>query len=86
MGAFLVLYPRARILTLVFIIIFITTIDIPAALLLLYWFAIQLFSGIFSLGSIADAQSVAWFAHVGGFLAGVLLLRTFVRKRPRYGY
>ncbi len=86
MGAFLVLYPRARIVTLVFIIIFITTIDIPAVFLLLYWFLIQLVSGVSSFGGMAEAQNVAWFAHVGGFLAGVLLLRLFASRPVRYGY
>ena len=74
MGAYLVKFPRARILTLVFIIVFFTTLDIPAAFLLLYWFALQFVTG---LGSIGDSQvsqgDVAWFAHVGGFVAGMLL-------------
>ena len=67
MGAYLIKFPRAHIVTLVFIFIFITTIDIPAAFLLLYWFAIQFFSGVGSVGySAASSGDVAWFAHVGG--------------------
>lgn len=88
MGAYLVKFPRARIITLVFIIIFITTVDIPAAFLLLYWFAIQFFSGVGSIGySQASNGGVAFFAHVGGFLAGmglVLLLPTKQRFRRWY--
>jgi membrane associated rhomboid family serine protease len=86
MGAYLIKFPRARIVTLVFIVIFITTLDIPAAFLLLYWFAIQFFSGVGTVG--ADAASnggVAWFAHVGGFIAGmllVMLMPTQQRARP----
>lgn len=86
MGAFLLLYPRARVVTLIFIIIFITTIELPAAVMLVYWFAIQLLSGLTSFGNINSTGGVAWFAHVGGFLAGILLLKLFQNKRPRYSY
>jgi membrane associated rhomboid family serine protease len=75
MGAYLIKFPRAYIRTLVFIVIFITTIDVPAFVLLLYWFAIQFFSGIGSVGYSAESSGgVAWFAHVGGFLAGMALM------------
>jgi membrane associated rhomboid family serine protease len=84
MGAYLLKFPRARILTLVFIIFFVTTFEIPAVILLGYWFIIQLFSG---LGSIAQTNlsggGVAWFAHVGGFLAGMLLVKV-MGTRERY--
>jgi membrane associated rhomboid family serine protease len=86
MGAYLIKFPRAHIRTLVFIFIFITTVDIPAAFLLLYWFAIQFFSGVGSVGySSASSGDVAWFAHVGGFLAGmglIMLMQTKQRARP----
>jgi membrane associated rhomboid family serine protease len=88
MGAYLVKFPSARIVTLVFIFFFITTLDIPAAFLLGYWFLIQFFSGI---GSVGESQishgDVAWFAHVGGFLAGIALvwmMPTRQRYRPWY--
>src|SRR5579863_10536543 len=75
MGAYLIKFPRAHIVTLVFIVIFITTVDIPAMFLLLYWFAIQFFSGVGSVGYSASSNGdVAWFAHVGGFVAGMLLV------------
>jgi membrane associated rhomboid family serine protease len=75
MGAYLIKFPRAHIVTLVFIIVFITTVDIPAMFLLLYWFAIQFFSGVGSVGYSASSNGdVAWFAHVGGFVAGMLLV------------
>jgi membrane associated rhomboid family serine protease len=86
MGAFLILYPRSRVVTLVFIIVFITTIELPAAFMLIYWFAIQLLSGLASFSSFTDQGGVAWFAHVGGFLAGILLVRLFITARPRYSY
>ena len=88
MGAYLIKFPRARIVTLVPIFVFITTMEIPAAILLVYWFGIQFFSGI---GSLATADytggGVAWFAHVGGFLTGLLLIRVFpVRRRWKPWY
>jgi membrane associated rhomboid family serine protease len=86
MGAFVLIYPRVRVVTLVFIVIFITTIELPAALMLLYWFAIQLLSGLGSLSQVTQAQGIAWFAHVGGFLAGIVLVRFFSGNRPRYSY
>jgi membrane associated rhomboid family serine protease len=86
MGAYLIKFPRAYIRTLVFIVIFITTIDVPAAFLLLYWFAIQFFSGVGSVGYSATSNGdVAWFAHVGGFIAGMVLVKlipTQQRARP----
>ncbi len=86
MGAFVLIYPRARVVTLIFIVFFITTIEIPAAFMLLYWFAIQLVSGLMSFSSFTDQGGVAWFAHVGGFLAGILFVRLFVGNRPRFSY
>jgi membrane associated rhomboid family serine protease len=85
MGAFLVLYPRVRVNTLIFIVFFVTTVEIPAAFMLIYWFVIQLVSGLFSSGSFNDSGGTAWFAHVGGFLAGLLLIRLFPNTR-RYFY
>jgi membrane associated rhomboid family serine protease len=88
MGAYLVKFPRAHIVTLVFIIIFLTTVDLPAAFLLLYWFAIQFFNGVGSVGySQASSGDVAWFAHVGGFITGMgLMLILPVRQRARPWY
>jgi membrane associated rhomboid family serine protease len=68
MGAYLVLYPRARILTLVLIFL----VPIPAVFILVYWFLLQLLSGVSTLGAAASG-GVAWWAHIGGFLMGVLL-------------
>lgn len=86
MGAFLLLYPRARVVTLIFIVFIITTAELPAAFMLLYWFALQLLSGLASFQSFTNAGGIAWFAHVGGFLAGMLLIRIFSGNRPRYSY
>jgi len=88
MGAYLIKFPRAHVVTLVFIIIFLTTVDLPAAFLLLYWFAIQFFNGVGSVGySQASSGDVAWFAHVGGFLTGMgLMLIMPTKQRVRSWY
>ncbi|NNF39070.1 MAG: rhomboid family intramembrane serine protease [Gemmatimonadetes bacterium] len=81
MGAYLVLFPRARVKTLLVLIVFFTVIELPAFVYLLYWLALQLFS------SAAGASSgVAFWAHIGGFLAGALLVPLFRRRRPPDGW
>ena len=73
MGAYMVLYPRVRILTLVFFYL----VYLPAWLMLGYWFLIQFLSG----SAAGGGAGIAFWAHVGGFLAGVILVRPFERKR-----
>ena len=79
MGAFIVLYPRDRIRTLVWFLIFIRISYIPAVLLIGIWFVIQLLD----VGSVANVQTggVAYLAHVGGFLFGVLTARLWARRQ-----
>ena len=82
LGAYLVLFPRAKVDTLVFAY-FITWVTIPAAVLLGFWFVLQLFSGVLSIGTYASSD-VAYFAHIGGFAAGALIalpLRSRVTPR-----
>ncbi len=84
MGAYLVKFPRSRIVTLVPVVFFLTTIEVPASLILVYWFVVQFFSGFGSIGySNLSQGGVAWFAHVGGFLAGAGLI-FLLRPRDRY--
>jgi membrane associated rhomboid family serine protease len=84
MGAYLIKFPRARIITLIPIFFFITTMEIPAAFLLLWWFGIQFLSGFGSLGeNDYSGGGTAWFAHIGGFLAGMVLIR-FFQPKQRY--
>jgi membrane associated rhomboid family serine protease len=84
MGAYVVKFPHSRITTLVPVFVFLTTMEIPAYLMLLYWFVIQFFSGVGSVGhSHLSEGGVAWFAHVGGFLAGVVLI-LLMKTRERY--
>jgi membrane associated rhomboid family serine protease len=73
MGAYLVLFPQARIMTLLWLFIFIQFLYIPAFVIIIYWFVIQLVSGLVSLGG-QIGGGVAWFAHIGGFLGGVFMI------------
>ncbi len=72
LGAYLIAYPGAKILTLMFIFIFIRLLVVPAYVIIIFWFVIQLFSGFASLGG--HSGGVAWFAHIGGFLGGIGLI------------
>ncbi len=81
MGAYLIKFPRARIITLIPIFFFITTMEIPAVFLLLWWFGIQFLNGVGTLGATDyTGGGVAWFAHIGGFVTGMLLIRLFPPK------
>jgi len=80
MGAYLVRFPYARIVTLVWVFVFVTTIEVPAVLMLVYWFAIQFASGAAETGA-SDTGGVAWWAHVGGFVAGAILIWSRPRRR-----
>jgi membrane associated rhomboid family serine protease len=84
MGAYMLKFPRSRILTLVPIIFFFTTIEVPAFFMLIYWFVIQLFNGVGSIGySHVSQGGTAFFAHVGGFVAGIVLIN-LMGARQRY--
>jgi membrane associated rhomboid family serine protease len=77
LGAYLILYPHAHVLTFVFLFFFIRIIAIPAAFVLGLWFLIQVLS-------IGGGGGVAWFAHIGGFLIGILLIKALTKRRkPR---
>jgi len=79
MGAYLVLYPRVRVYALLILGFFFTSIALPAWTMLVYWAAIQLVSGVFGLFASESTGGVAFWAHVGGFLAGVVLIKLFAR-------
>ena len=78
MGAYAFLYPRAPVHMLVFFGFFFTRVIVPAYLMLGYWFLLQFFGGFFSLGK--SSGGVAFWAHIGGFIAGVVLLRLFCKS------
>jgi len=79
LGAYILLFPSARVVTLVPIIFLITVIEVPALIFIGFWFVTQLFSGLASIGAVAG---VAWWAHIGGFLVGLILSPIFRRRSP----
>lgn len=85
MGAYLLKFPRANIRTVIFVLVFFTTADLPAAFILVYWFLIQLSSGYGSIAqtSVSDG-GVAWFAHIGGFVAGMVLVKILGTRDRHY--
>lgn len=84
MGAYLIKFPKTEIDAL-FWLVFVWRMSIPAPYFLIYWFVIQFFSGAWSLGEVDyTGGGVAWFAHVGGFLAGMALVRLFKEARPAF--
>jgi Uncharacterized membrane protein (homolog of Drosophila rhomboid) len=81
LGAYILFFPRARVLTLVPIFFFIQIIEIPAAVFLFFWFIMQFFYGVASLAVTQTTGGVAFWAHIGGFIAGLLLGRLFQKTR-----
>ncbi len=80
LGAYLLLFPRARIHTIVFFGFFIQVIRIPALIVIGFWAIIQFVSGLITQG-ILHQGGTAWFAHVGGFLAGLLTIKLWLPRR-----
>jgi len=80
MGAYLVLYPRVRVYVLVFLGFFVTTIALPAWTMLLYWFVLQFIGGLAGLVVAKEGGGVAFWAHAGGFVAGIALIKLFARR------
>jgi membrane associated rhomboid family serine protease len=82
LGAYVLLYPRARVLTLVFLGFFVRLMYIPAGFMLGIWFVMQLLSG--SMSGEESGGGVAFWAHIGGFVAGMLLVGLFKRREIRF--
>lgn len=83
LGAYILLFPHARVQSLVFFFYFIRFVEIPAIVVLGFWFVLQFFNGLASL-SVPQMGGVAYFAHIGGFVAGLLLVLVF-RSNRRQG-
>ncbi len=83
LGGYWVLFRGARVRALIPLFIFWTIMDVPAWVFLGLWFILQLFFGLGSLGA-AGSGGVAVWAHIGGFIAGALLVRLFAPRRPRF--
>jgi membrane associated rhomboid family serine protease len=91
LGGYIVLYPRARVLTLIFLIIFFTFLELPAVLFLFIWFAQQaVFAAVGLTNPRGNGGGVAYFAHVGGFVLGLLAIKLFAKRlsaaygKPKY--
>ncbi|MBI5842588.1 MAG: rhomboid family intramembrane serine protease [Chloroflexi bacterium] len=80
LGAYLILFPRARVASIVPIFFIFTLVELPAVIFLAFWFILQLFSGLMALEG-AVGGGVAWWAHIGGFLFGILTVSLFARRR-----
>jgi membrane associated rhomboid family serine protease len=78
MGAYLVLYPRVRVFALLPIGFLLTSVALPAWVMLVYWVGLQILSGVASIGQ--TGGGVAFWAHVGGFVAGIVLVKLFARR------
>jgi len=82
LGAYLLLYPRARVVTLVILGFYIRTVEVPAMIVLGLWFVLQFLSALVSSGS---GGGVAWYAHIAGFAAGIILIGLFKRRDVLFG-
>lgn len=80
LGAYLVLFPRAKVATLIFLGYFVAVRQVSALIVLGLWFVLQLANGVLSLATF-ESGGVAWFAHIGGFVAGMVLVWLFARRR-----
>ena len=84
MGAYLLLFPTSRVITLMPLFFLPTFVEIPALIFIGLWFFSQLFNGLFALAVVSPMSTyggVAWWAHVGGFIAGFVLVKLFERRR-----
>lgn len=82
LGAYMLMFPRARVVTLIPIFFFLQVAELPALVVLGFWFVMQFFNGVLSLGyETGGMGGVAWWAHVGGFAAGLVLVVPFRRFR-----
>ncbi len=80
LGAYLLLFPKARVYTIVFLGFFYQILKVPALIVIGFWAIIQLASGVLSKG-VVGSGGVAWFAHIGGFLFGLIFIKIFLFKR-----
>jgi membrane associated rhomboid family serine protease len=83
LGGYLLLFPRARVVTVVFIIFFFTILELPALLFLVIWIGQQFLFAYFDLVGPQEGGGVAYFAHIGGFVFGLLLIRAFASEKRR---
>ena len=82
LGGYILLYPRARVITVIFVIFFFTIVELPAFVLLAVWFVLD---GLAGAVNSAGSEGVAYYAHIGGFLFGLASIRAFAKRRPPGG-
>jgi rhomboid family protein len=83
LGAYLISFPRSRIASLVPIIFIFTVIQIPAWIFLIFWFLTQIYSGLFMMQG-GSASGIAWWAHIGGFVFGMIMISFFAKRNTNY--
>jgi membrane associated rhomboid family serine protease len=83
LGAYMLLFPKASVHTLIFLGFFVTTVKIPALIVIGFWAIIQFINGLISTG-LHDGGGVAWFAHIGGFLMGLLTIKFWLPRRTKH--
>jgi hypothetical protein len=86
MGAYTLLFPRARVKTLIPIFYFIQIVDLPAFLFLGIWFVLQFLSGAISLAAGGATGGVAWWAHIGGFVVGIVLILLIPKRKETFEF
>ena len=84
LGAYMVTFPRARILVIIPLFIMWEMIELPAIVVLGFWFLIQFFTGTAAISSIGGGGEIAWWAHIGGFVLGIILIKIFSKLRYRF--
>jgi membrane associated rhomboid family serine protease len=83
LGGYILLFPRARVITVIFIVFFFTIVELPALLILGFWFIQQVLFGYFDLDTGGSEGGVAYFAHIGGFVFGLIAIKLFADERKR---
>jgi membrane associated rhomboid family serine protease len=83
LGGYIILFPRARVVTLIFIVFFVTLVELPAIWVLGFWFVQQVLFGWLDLNASGAEGGVAYFAHIGGFVFGLLAIKLFADDRKR---
>ena len=73
LGAYMITFPHARVITIIPIFIFLQIIELPAIVVLGFWFVIQFFNGTASISTSSTGGGVAWWAHIGGFVSGIII-------------
>jgi membrane associated rhomboid family serine protease len=81
LGGYLLLYPRARVITVIFIILFFTVVELPAVAVIGLWFAEQLVFGLLDYNTAGEGGGVAYFAHIGGFAFGLAAIRLAAKRK-----